>query len=206
MNAITLIIAVLFLSGLIFGAIVLRAWKNRRYLAGLVSLLISLVLGLSALLVLLVFAGTMGYDALVHEELAATVFITPLGSQQFGARIVQPHSADTSFTVAGDELYIDARILKWKPIVNIFGLHTAYRLDRVSGRYTDIQDERTKLRTLYSLAGRAKLWDLFLLRSQYGFLSPVLDAHYGSATFAPVKDSRVIRILVTSSGLITRAD
>jgi hypothetical protein len=115
LNSTTLIIAVLLLCGLIFGVFVLHSWKNRRYFAGLVALLTSLVFGLSAVVVLLVFAGTAGYNALVHEELAATIYITPLGSRQFEARVVQPYSADTTFTVAGDELYIDARILKWKP-------------------------------------------------------------------------------------------
>jgi hypothetical protein len=207
MNTIALIFtAVLFLFALIFGVIVLRAWKNRQYIAGFTSLLIALVMVLLALLILLVCAGTTGYDALVNEDLAATVFVTPLGSQQFQAKVVRPHSTDTLFTVAGDELYIDARILKWKPIANLFGLRTAYRLDRVSGRYTDLQDERTKVRTLFSLDGGAKPWDMFLLRTKYSFLSPVLDAQYGSATFAPMGHVRVIRILVTTSGLIARSD
>ena len=101
---------------------------------------------------------------------------------------------------------MDARILKWKPIVNVLGLHTAYCLDRVSGRYSDIRDERTKVRSLYSLNGGMMPWDLFFLRVRYGFLSPVLDAQYGSAAFVPASDVKVVRILVTASGLIAKSE
>jgi hypothetical protein len=161
---------------------------------------------LSGLLALVISAGSIGYKALVREELAATVYITPLGIQQFQAKIVFPDALDTTFAIAGDELYVDARILKWKPLVNVLGLHTAYCLDRVAGRYVDINDEHTKVRTLYSLGGEMKPWDLFFLRTRYSFLAPILDAYYGSAAFVPVRDVKVIKILVTTSGLIARPE
>jgi len=196
----------LLLAGIVFGLLVRRAWKNRRFMGCLTFLLLSIIAMLSALLVLLVSAGTKGYKALVREELAATAYITPLGNQQFRAKIVRPHAPDTAFAIAGDELYMDARILKWKPIVTVLGLHTAYCLDRVSGRYSDTRDERTKVRTLYSLNNGMRHWDLFFLRVRYGFLSPILDAQYGSAAFVPANDVKVVRILVTGSGLIARSE
>jgi hypothetical protein len=200
------VIAVLAFLGLVFGFLVLNSWKNRRIMGGLTYLLLSLVMILSALLALAITAGTIGYKALVREELAATVYITPLGIQQFQAKIVRPGARDTAFAIAGDELYIDARILKWNPFVNILGLHTAYCLDRVAGRYRDIRDEKNKVRTVYSLYGEMKPWDIFLLRTRYSFLTPVLDAYYGSATFIPIRDMDVLRILVTTSGLIARPE
>lgn len=207
MNTIfTVLIAVFFLLSLIFGILVYRSWRLRRFMGSLTYLLLSLVMVLSALLALVISAGSIGYKALVREELAATVYVTPLGIQQFQARIVCPDSRDTSFAIAGDELYVDARILKWKPLVNVLGLHTAYHLDRVAGRYTDINDEHTKVRTLYSLGGEMKPWDLFFLRTRYSFLAPILDAYYGSAAFVPVRDVKVIRILVSTSGLIARPE
>jgi hypothetical protein len=60
------------------------------------------------------------------------------------------------------------------------------------------------VRTLYSLAGGMKPWDLFSLRTRFAFLAPFLDAQYGSATFAPVEGVSTFRIMVTTSGLIAR--
>jgi hypothetical protein len=195
----------LLLAGIVFGLLVRQSWRSRRFMGSLMFLLLFFVAMLSALLVLLVGAGTKGYKALVREELAATAYITPLGNQQFRVKIARPHAQDTSYAIAGDELYMDARILKWKPIVNALGLHTAYCLDRISGRYIDIKEERSKVHTLYSLNGGMP-WDLFFLRVRYGFLSPVLDAQYGSAAFVHVNDVKVVKILVTASGLIARSE
>lgn len=63
-----------------------------------------------------------------------------------------PDSSEKAFEIAGDEIYIDARILKWKPFANVLALHTAYKLDRVEGRHHSIEQERTARRTVHSLA------------------------------------------------------
>jgi hypothetical protein len=101
---------------------------------------------------------------------------------------------------------MDARILKWTPFINLLGLHTVYRLDRVAGRYLSVRDEKVKTRTIYSIDGEMMPWDLFFLRTRCTFLAPILDAQYGSATFAQVEGKNTVRIMVTTSGLIARTD
>ncbi len=94
-------------------------------------------------------------------------------------------------------------ILKWKPIVNVLGLHTAYELDRIAGRYVALKDERDRPRTVHSLA-REKPVDLFALRRRFPFLAPLVDAEYGSATFVPADHSTRTEIRVSISGLLAR--
>src|SRR6267378_2754935 len=36
-----------------------------------------------------------------------------------------------TYPISGDEIYVDARILKWHALANLLGLSTAYELDRV---------------------------------------------------------------------------
>lgn len=144
-----------------------------------------------------------GYNNLAHEELAANVDIEPTGKQSFIAYFQFPDKSEAEYKLSGDELYIDAHILKWKSIANLFGLHTLYELDRVSGRYIDIEDETTKNRTVYSLASD-KFIDIFSLRLENEFLSFLVDAEYGSATFINVKKSPRLKIMVSSTGLLIR--
>jgi len=40
-----------------------------------------------------------------------------------------------TYPISGDEIYVDARILKWHALANLLGLSTAYELDRVGGRF-----------------------------------------------------------------------
>ena len=147
--------------------------------------------------------GTQGYLALTREDVAARLFVQPRSPQRFTAIVRFPDGHEATFDLAGDEIYVDAHIIKWKPFANVLGLHTAYELDRVGGRYHAIEEERSSVRTVYSLT-QGKPVDLFGLRRRYAFLSVLLDAEYGSATFIPVTESAEFELRVSTTGLLIR--
>ena len=147
--------------------------------------------------------GIQGYRALTREDVAARISVKPTGPQRFSATFRFPDGRTGTFELAGDEIYVDAHILKWTPYANWVGLHTAYELDRVAGRYHAIQDERDAPRTVQSLA-RAKPVDLFTLRRRHAFLAPLLDAEYGSATFVPVTQPAELELRISNTGLLIR--
>jgi len=167
-----------------------------RTLAGALFLSLAALAGTIAL-------GMQGYRELTREDLAARVSVQPVGTQRFAATVRYPDGREARFTVAGDEIYVDARVLKWKSIANVLGLHTAYELDRISGRYRDIEQERTAPRTVYMLGG-PKYIDLFGLRRRYIFLAPAFDAEYGSASFVPVTQPAELEVRVSATGLLIR--
>ncbi|OGI66652.1 MAG: hypothetical protein A2W18_01745 [Candidatus Muproteobacteria bacterium RBG_16_60_9] len=147
--------------------------------------------------------GTQGYRALTREEVAAIVETQPLGPQRFRVRVRFPDGRVAAHTLAGDELYVDAHILKWKPLANFLGLHTAYELDRVGGRYQQLNDEQNSPRTIYGL-GNKKPVDIFNLRQRFTMLAPLLDAEYGSATFVAVEQPATLEVRVSTTGLLIR--
>jgi hypothetical protein len=147
--------------------------------------------------------GTKGYRAFTHEEVAARMSVRPIGPQRFITTIQFPDGRTKAFEMAGDEVYIDAHILKWKPLVNVLGLHTGYQLDRIAGRYQAIEKERTAPRTIHPLADETWV-SLFRLRQRFEWLDPLLDAQYGSATFTPVNRPAEFEVRVSTSGLLVR--
>src|SRR6185436_9487746 len=156
-------------------------WRSRQRLGTLGSLLAAaLCLALAALFGT-ISVGIRGYRALTQEVVAATIETEPLGPQQFRATVTLPDGRLHMFDLAGDAVYVDAHILKWRPIANFFGLHTAYELDRIAGRYQALRDEQTRNHTVHSIA-RSKPLDLFALARSSRMLSPLVDAEYGSAT------------------------
>ncbi|HEX2197421.1 MAG TPA: hypothetical protein VHG88_02200, partial [Burkholderiales bacterium] len=98
---------------------------------------------------------------------------------------------------------IDARVLKWRPMGNLLGLDTLYRLERLSGRYGDAASERAAPRTVHELAGEAGL-DLWTLTRRYQRYVPLADALYGSAAFVPMAEGAQYVVTVSSSGLVVR--
>ena len=147
--------------------------------------------------------GMRGYRALTREDVAARVAVRPLGAQRFEATFRVPDRPEMTFELAGDQIYVDAHILKWTPMANVLGLHTAYELDRVAGRYDDIAQERSAERTIFPL-GEERPVDLFGLRRRFTALAPLLDAEYGSGTFVPVKRRATFEIRISTSGLLIR--
>ena len=114
-----------------------------------------------------------------------------------------PDGSEKVFSLAGDQLYIDAHILKWKPIANIFGLHTSYELGRVAVAMLSLKDETTKVHTVYSLSiERPRTCSISGAGSQS--LIPLLDAEYGSATFINSNSAEEFRVMVSTSGLLIR--
>jgi len=192
------------LVGLALLVAAIRSLARAKVASGTTKLVAALVLLLVATVSGAVLVGTHGYRALTREDVAAVVRTEPVGPHTFRARFEFPDGTESSFTLSGDELYVDARIVKWTPFANLLGLHTAYELDRVAGRYVELQDEQEEARTVFSLAPRRPV-DMFLLRKRFPQLEPLLDARYGSATFATATDPASYELRVSTTGLLLRS-
>lgn len=165
--------------------------------------LVGLLLVCAGTLALAVAIGAQGYRALTEEQPAGRVVVHPVAPQRFTARFIFPDGRQATYEIAGDEIHIDAHILKWKPIANLIGLRTAYELDRIGGRYRSIEQERGAARSVHALAP-SRAVDLFELRQRYAILAPLLDAEYGSASFVPVTEDAEWQLSVSPSGLVLR--
>jgi hypothetical protein len=186
----------------LLGAAGVRAVRARPVLAAGAGLVALLLLGVAALCAALA-VSVHGYRALTREEIAAVIELEPLGRQRFVASLTLPDGRSGRFELAGDELYVDARVLKWSPWANLLGLHTSYALDRIAGRYADLEAERREPRTVHSLVSGAPL-DAFALRRKHELLAPLVDASYGSATFTSADHPASLEVRVSTTGLLVR--
>src|SRR5215470_2492611 len=199
----------------ILGATVLLALGLILILAGLTALfglhplrfmtrtLLGLLLIALGVLEGTITLGIQGYRALTQEELAARISVHPYAQQKFTAKVQFPDGREASYSLSGDEIYLDARIIKWHALANMLGLSTAYELDRIGGRYRDLEQEKSAQRTLYTL-GREKPVDLYALTRRFPFLEQVIDAKYGSAAYVPVGEPANLELRVSTTGLLIR--
>jgi len=191
------------LLSLIFFIFTFVAIRKRKIIGSTISLLTALLCLALAALSGTITVATKGYLALTHEETAAIVRTEPLGGKVFLAHFEFPDGKKASYRLAGDAIYIDAHVLKWKPMANILGLHTSYELDRVAGRYMDIEEEIKAPRTVFLLSEKKPV-NMFNLRVKFSFLEPFLDAEYGSAVFVELKNPAKFEIKVSTTGLLIR--
>lgn len=163
----------------------------------------ALLLAVAAAL-FLVSSNLNGYARLTREEPVAEISFETLGPQLYRATLARaPTGEAQSFALAGDEWQLDARVLKFSGIGALLGLETLYRLERLSGRYRDVEQERSAPRSVHSLA-EAPLVDLWALAREKPRWLPFVDALYGSATYLPMADGARYRVSISPSGLLAR--
>jgi hypothetical protein len=178
-----------------------RVWR-RRVLMGSLEGLVGLLLLAIAALMAAISINLYTYDRLTHESTIAEVSFQEIRPQHFGAHVLLKNNTKI-LDLRGDEWQIDARVLKWRGMAVLIGFDTLYRLDRLSGRYRDITQERTGLRTVHSLSEEQGL-DLWMIGRRYAHWTPWVDAVYGSATYMPMVDGASYTVFVSSTGLLSR--
>jgi hypothetical protein len=180
-----------------------RRLRRVQLVSGTMFFLIGALVLLLAAGVALVAMNLYTYARLTHEQEAARVSVRQLGERRY-VLSVQPGKAPARhYEMRGDEWQIDARVLKWSGMGNLIGLDTVYRLERLSGRYSDITLERNAQRTVYSLAEDPGLDVWSLLNKHYRYV-PFADALYGSAAYVPMAEGAEYTVSVSSTGLLVR--
>jgi hypothetical protein len=199
----TALILVFALTGVLLLAAGVRRLRRRKILGGMLTGATALVLLLLSACAALIAVNLLTYQRLSFEQPAGELQLSRIGPDEFNVVLTYPDGEHAAFTLRGDEWQVDARVLKWRAFANLIGFDTAYRLERIGGRYARIEDERTQVRTVYALNAPQRI-DPWTLIHRYHSWLPWIDAFYGSATFLPMADGALYEIKVSQSGLVAR--
>lgn len=191
------------LVGLIFLMQARRRFRRRRLGSGAAHGLSALIFFLAAACAALLGFDLMSYERLTREQPAMEARFTRVGEQQFDVLLTYPSGETQRFGLRGDDWQVDARVLKWHGTANVLGFDTAYRLERIGGRYADIDRERNAIRTVYALNAPPRV-DVWTLLQRYHRHLPWVDTLYGSAAFMPMADGARYEIKVSQNGLVAR--
>lgn len=144
------------------------------------------------------------YQQLLIDKPIASVSFTQVEPQRYIASVTLSDSGETKeYYLSGDQWQIDARVIRWKGMLRSVGGKPGYRLDRISGRYLTLQDERTQERTVYTMQKQEHGLDLWAwAKNQEN--APWIDAAYGSATFLPMADGALFEVALSHSGLVAK--
>jgi hypothetical protein len=199
----TALIVVFALVGFLFLFAAGRRLRRGRVLGGVLNGATAFALILLSACAALIAVNLRTYQRMSFEQPAGELQLSRTGEREFEAVLTYPDGGRAIFALRGDEWQVDARVLKWHALANMIGFDTAYRLERISGRYTRVEDERTQARTVYSLNPPQRI-DPWNLVHRYHSWMPWMDALYGSATFLPMADGALYEIKVSQSGLVAR--
>jgi len=180
-----------------------RLWQRRFLNGGFQSLSGLLFLSLAALAISIAM-NLYTYDIFTYEEPIAEVRFEELGNQYYRLFYIPEGKPAQTYEIRGDEWQIDARVIKWHGLANLAGMRTLFRVERISGRYRDVQQERLDVRSVYSLKplDGMDLWTMSRKNQKY---IPWIDAIYGSAAYMPMAGQARFQVSVSTSGLVVRA-
>lgn len=169
-----------------------------------IGVLLAVVVLAAGATLAIVALNLRSYARLTYEQPVATLDFEARGPQRYLAILTRlPTNVEQSFELAGDEWQVDARVLKWSGWATLLGLDARYRLERVSGRYRDVEQEKTSPRSVYAL-GETPAIDLWSLAQAHPDWFFFLDGLYGSATYLPMAEGAQYEVTLTQSGLIAR--
>ena len=148
---------------------------------------------------LVIAINVSGYQSLEGMQTVATVSIQRQGEQRWHVRLQAPDQISVAQTLMGDQWQVDARIIRFSGPLRWLGVAPGYRLERLSGRYTSLEQERSAPRSVVALGDGAwpDLWEL-----DRSFNMPFVDGVYGNATFMPMRDGAVFDVRLSASGLV----
>jgi len=192
------------LLGMLFIFLSINRIRQRRIFSAGLAGAVGLCLFCLGMLSLAVALNLYTYQRLTHEQTIAVLTFRLLGPQRYNV-VLKRQDKVGQFQLDGDEWQLDARILRWQPPVQLLGLNSLYRLERISGRYQDLALERNEPRTIYMLATHDGL-DIWSLARRYHAWLPWVDAYYGSATYLPMQDNARYTVAINQYGLIARPD
>ncbi len=142
------------------------------------------------------------YSRLTFERPVATIsFIETQTPGTYAASLVYPGGERANFTLNGDEWELNARVIKFKAFSNLLGFDSAYKLDRLYGRYEDVA--RAGETNGVALATNPGL-DVVEMAKSNGGRFGVQDAKYGSAVYNPMSDGLSYDVFMTQTALIAR--
>lgn len=144
-----------------------------------------------------------GYGRLIDEQLVSRIEFSQNAPGDYTARLMIDGQTDRLLKLRGDEWQMDARVINWKPPATLLGLDPIYQLDRLSGRYSDIDDEMSEERTVHALSEEISL-DVWHVARKFPMLMPGVDAYYGTATYLPMANGARFEVTLTRTALIAR--
>lgn len=163
-----------------------------RRLFGAGFLLIAIALGGLALML-------HSYRRLHADVSIGQIALRQTAPQRFEATLTPEAGEPRRFALQGDQWEVDARVVRWQLPARLAGVPPLYRLERISGRYLNIQQERTSPRSLFDLTDAGQL-DLWTLKRQIPRLLPFVDADFGSGTYLPMVDGGRFDLLLSPDG------
>ncbi len=158
--------------------------------------------GFSAL-ILTVLACILALDLLSYfkskdGEVLATLKFNQIQEQEFEAELVDVTGASNVYRLLGDQWQLDVRLIHLQGLLS--SKLPSYKLDRLSGRYLSLEQEKSSERSVYGFV-KENYIDTWPWLVNQKWLS-IIQVKNGSAAFMPMSDGAIYEVKLSHKGLV----
>ena len=149
------------------------------------------------------------YKRLTLERDAAHIRFDSVSDKPgtFQATVTLPQEPDARvYELWGDEFSMGAQVIKFRPLANMLGYDSVYRLEYLEGRYSNrystdgVTTADTNGVLLYANPGL----DVRKFAAEQGARFGLEDVQFGSAVYMPMGDSYEFDVNITQDALVVR--
>ncbi|MDX1519594.1 MAG: hypothetical protein R3318_05680 [Gammaproteobacteria bacterium] len=172
----------------------------RKTVKFLVFFLLPLLL---AMILLLSFSSYWMYSRFNTEVPVAELTFTPFSENIYIAELrTGDFCLPEEFPVYGDQWQLDASFLKWQGPAVLLGFESLYRLERLSGRYSDINEQNTREKLSHNL--KPEVWFDFFESRLLNAAEWLVDTQYGSSVYHDIETGKKYIVYKTEDALIVK--
>ncbi|MBU2955713.1 multidrug transporter [Marinobacter sp. F3R08] len=154
---------------------------------------------LAGLYALVIAVNLTNYQEMGGMQTIATITTKRQAEQIWEVSLDRPNGVSVARTLQGDQWQIDSRILRFSGPLQWLDFTPGYRLERLRGRYTSLEQEWSSPKT--AIASSSAIWpDIWKWDQQFNL--PFIEAVDGNSTFMPMRDGAVFDVKVSFSGLV----
>jgi hypothetical protein len=144
------------------------------------------------------------FHRLTNEAPIARLRFVQMAPQHFSVELRTGDFCEAhQYQLDGDQWRLDARFLKWKPVANLFGLDAMYRIERLGGRYSSLNDENSHKPVAYDIGDKPAIDLTDYLDDKWLSWSPV-DTLFGSSVYETIDPAYEYVVFRSQSGLLVR--
>ncbi len=153
------------------------------------------------------------YKRLTYERVVATISFdaTPGTENTYSVTLELPDDEVRVINeIVGDQFALGAQVITFKPMAQMLGYDSVYRLEYMEGRYArrfNTEDVSEAISTGIQLYENPGLDVYSLAKEQggrFGIGTSQKDASFGSAVYAPMADGLKYEVSITQTALVLR--
>lgn len=170
---------------------------------------------LASLLCLLVAQQLSHFFPVFPDKPIVNISVNKLQDNQYRLKVLdgnltqirnqsEPGQQGEVFLINGDQWLLEMRMLTWSPLLAELGLKPLYKLERLNGRYQNLEDEQRFPRSLYQLDKENFSYNYWQMLLPY-LHGTVIHAYYGAAVYAPLTDAALYGVFLNPGGVELKA-